>query len=54
VARDAQWSGGGSAAWVLSWYCLYVLVLALNGMTEAFVYAVATKDQVRGQGEGAR
>ena len=31
---------------VLSWYCLYVLFLAVNGMTEAFVYAVATREEV--------
>eukprot|EP01120_Amphizonella_sp_Union-15-10_P004850 TRINITY_DN15626_c0_g1_i1.p1 TRINITY_DN15626_c0_g1~~TRINITY_DN15626_c0_g1_i1.p1 ORF type:complete len:551 (+),score=31.78 TRINITY_DN15626_c0_g1_i1:40-1692(+) len=28
---------------VLSWYCLYVLFMALNGITEAFVHAVASK-----------
>ena len=39
--------GGGPAANVLSWYCIYVLLLALNGMTEAFVYAVAARNDVR-------
>ena len=30
----------------LSWYCVYVFCLALNGTLEAFVFAVATKRQV--------
>jgi oligosaccharide translocation protein RFT1 len=40
------WAEGGQAAKVLSWYCLYVLLLALNGMTEAFVYATASQAEV--------
>lgn len=38
--------GQGDAAWVLSCYCFYILFLALNGITEAFVYAVTTKEKV--------
>lgn len=44
-----RWEGGASsedASRVLSWYCLYVLLLAVNGMTEAFVYAVAAHKEV--------
>lgn len=35
-------------AQVLSWFCVYVMFLALNGMCEAFVYAVAKTRQVSG------
>jgi len=38
--------GAEGSGEVLSWYCLYVLFLAVNGMTEAFVYAVATQQDV--------
>jgi oligosaccharide translocation protein RFT1 len=31
---------------VLSWYCVYVLLLAVNGMCEAFVYALASRPQL--------
>ena len=44
-----RWAGQGGrdeASHVLSWYCLYVLFLAVNGMTEAFMYAVATHAEV--------
>ncbi len=48
-----RWEAGGgdgdghdAASRVLSWYCLYVLLLAVNGMTEAFVYAVAAHKEV--------
>lgn len=42
-----KWEEGqGDAAWVLSCYCFYILFLALNGITEAFVYAVTTKEKV--------
>ncbi|CAM9430217.1 unnamed protein product [Choristocarpus tenellus] len=37
---------------VLSWYCIYVLFLAANGMCEAFVGAVARRNQVEGMGAG--
>jgi len=32
---------------VLSWYFLYVAVIAINGITEAFVHAVASKDELK-------
>lgn len=50
-------SGGGSravseVARVLSWYCVYVLFLAANGMCEAFACAVACGGQLTGMGAG--
>lgn len=49
--------GGGSSAVsevarVLSWYCVYVLFLAANGMCEAFACAVARGRQLTGMGAG--
>lgn len=37
---------------VLSWYCVYVLFLAANGMCEAFSSAVARGSQLTGMGAG--
>ncbi|XP_060600626.1 protein RFT1 homolog [Ruditapes philippinarum] len=31
---------------LLRWYCLYVLVIAVNGTTECFVFATMSKSQV--------
>lgn len=49
-------SGGSKAvsevARVLSWYCVYVLFLAANGMCEAFACAVARGGQLTGMGVG--
>ncbi|CAL1538909.1 unnamed protein product [Lymnaea stagnalis] len=36
----------GNGPTLLRWYCLYVLVIAINGTTEAFVFAAMSKDQV--------
>ena len=36
--------GGGPT--LLRWYCLYVLLLALNGVTECFVFAAMSESQV--------
>ncbi|CAN0074076.1 unnamed protein product [Scytosiphon promiscuus] len=50
--------GGGETsalsevARVLSWYCVYVLFLAANGMCEAFACAVARGSQLTGMGVG--
>lgn len=51
--------GGGDGATavtevsrVLSWYCVYVLFLAANGMCEAFSSAVARGSQLTGMGAG--
>ncbi|KAL8514820.1 hypothetical protein ACS0TY_013783 [Phlomoides rotata] len=42
----SKWSDGeGSTA--LRYYCLYVIVLAMNGTSEAFLHAVATENQLK-------
>ncbi|KAI5062085.1 hypothetical protein GOP47_0022624 [Adiantum capillus-veneris] len=40
-----KWSEG-EASIALAWYCFYVMMLALNGTTEAFLHAVVTKGQL--------
>lgn len=32
---------------VLAWYCFYIMVMAVNGLCEAFVQGVATKGELR-------
>ncbi|KAL7589643.1 hypothetical protein Lser_V15G35994 [Lactuca serriola] len=41
-----KWSDGEAAS-ALRYYCLYVVVLAINGTSEAFLHAVATEDQLK-------
>ncbi|MFS7936863.1 hypothetical protein Hanom_Chr05g00420791 [Helianthus anomalus] len=41
-----KWSDGEASA-ALKYYCLYVVVLAMNGTSEAFLHAVATEDQLK-------
>ncbi|CAH9057781.1 unnamed protein product [Cuscuta epithymum] len=41
-----KWSDG-EATKVLQCYCLYVIVLAMNGTSEAFLQAVATKEKLK-------
>ncbi|KAL0438367.1 UNVERIFIED_CONTAM: protein RFT1 [Sesamum latifolium] len=41
-----KWSDG-EASIALQYYCLYVIVLAMNGTSEAFLHAVATEDQLK-------
>lgn len=36
--------GGGPT--LLRWYCMYVLLLAVNGVTECFVFAAMSQQQV--------
>ena len=31
---------------LLRWYCLYVLIIAVNGMTECFMFATMSKEDV--------
>lgn len=31
---------------LLRWYCVYVLIIAVNGMTECFMFATMSKDDV--------
>ncbi|KAL6506669.1 hypothetical protein OROHE_022501 [Orobanche hederae] len=41
-----KWSDG-EASTALQCYCLYVIALAMNGTSEAFLHAVATEDQLK-------
>ena len=40
VFTGDKYTGDSSAAGVLSWYCLYLLLMAVNGTCEAFVHSV--------------
>eukprot|EP00898_Chlorokybus_atmophyticus_P004190 jgi/Chlat1/4772/Chrsp308S04743 len=42
----SKWSDT-DAPYVLAWYCCYVLAMAINGITEAFVHAVASQEQLK-------
>ncbi|RYP26652.1 hypothetical protein DL767_007935 [Monosporascus sp. MG133] len=48
IVAGARWSASGAGG-VLARYCLYVPLLAVNGVAEAFVSSVATKDQIHRQ-----
>ncbi|OAY48125.1 hypothetical protein MANES_06G133200v8 [Manihot esculenta] len=41
-----KWSDG-EASTALQYYCLYIIVLAMNGTSEAFLHAVATESQLK-------
>ncbi|KAG6791896.1 hypothetical protein POTOM_001030 [Populus tomentosa] len=41
-----KWSDG-EASTALQYYCFYVIVLAMNGTSEAFLHAVATESQLK-------
>lgn len=41
ILAGSKWSSNSNAASVLSAFCIYTALLALNGMTEAFAYGVA-------------
>lgn len=41
-----NWSDG-EASTTLRYYCLYIIVLAMNGTSEAFLHAVATENQLK-------
>ncbi|XP_058205416.1 uncharacterized protein LOC131319256 isoform X2 [Rhododendron vialii] len=41
-----KWSDGEASS-VLRYYCIYVIVLAMNGTSEAFLHAVATENQLK-------
>jgi oligosaccharide translocation protein RFT1 len=45
VLAGSTWGHNADAANVLSAFCIYTAFLALNGMTEAFVYAVSGTNQ---------
>ncbi|KAI2624479.1 Rft-1-domain-containing protein [Xylaria nigripes] len=48
IVAGPGWSGTGAGS-ALAKYCLYIPLLAMNGVTEAFVSSVATKSQVHRQ-----
>ncbi|KAI1177247.1 oligosaccharide translocation protein RFT1, variant [Nemania sp. FL0916] len=48
IVAGPRWSGSGAGS-VLAIYCVYIPLLALNGVTEAFVSSVATKSEVHRQ-----
>ncbi|KAF3433167.1 hypothetical protein FNV43_RR24269 [Rhamnella rubrinervis] len=41
-----KWSDGEASA-ALRYYCIYIIVLAMNGTSEAFLHAVATENQLK-------
>ncbi|EXC13931.1 Protein RFT1-like protein [Morus notabilis] len=41
-----KWSDG-EASKALQYYCLYIIVLAMNGTSEAFLHAVADENQIK-------
>ncbi|KAJ8120428.1 hypothetical protein O1611_g10368 [Lasiodiplodia mahajangana] len=48
IVAGPRWSSSGAGI-VLAKYCMYIPLLALNGVTEAFVASVATKSEVHRQ-----
>jgi len=42
-----RWTSGTEAPRVLAFYCLYVMMMALNGTTEGFVHAASTPKQTQ-------
>ncbi|TAQ83691.1 hypothetical protein B7494_g7982 [Chlorociboria aeruginascens] len=48
IVAGPRWTTSG-AGHVLSMYCYYIPLLAINGLTEAFVSSVATKSEVNTQ-----
>ncbi|KAI1455596.1 Rft-1-domain-containing protein [Annulohypoxylon moriforme] len=48
IVAGAKWSASGAGA-VLARYCLYIPLLAINGVAEAFVSSVATESEVHQQ-----
>ncbi|RYO92979.1 hypothetical protein DL762_001341 [Monosporascus cannonballus] len=48
IVAGSRWSASGAGG-VLARYCLYIPLLAINGVAEAFVSSVATKEQIHRQ-----
>ncbi|KAI1091231.1 Rft-1-domain-containing protein [Rostrohypoxylon terebratum] len=48
IVAGAKWSASGAGA-ILARYCLYIPLLAINGVAEAFVSSVATESEVHRQ-----
>jgi len=49
ILYGTQWSDNTDASSVLGLYSVYVLILAVNGITEAFVHSMSTAAQLRAQ-----
>lgn len=45
ILLGAKWASTEVPS-LLSWYCCYILVIGINGITEAFVYSVAPAAQI--------
>ncbi|KAG0591912.1 hypothetical protein KC19_1G211300 [Ceratodon purpureus] len=43
--RSRDWSDGDATV-ALGYYCIYILTLAINGVSEAFLHAVVTKEEL--------
>ncbi|CAL3967240.1 unnamed protein product [Diplocarpon coronariae] len=48
IVAGSSWTSSG-AGHVLATYCYYIPLLAVNGLTEAFVSSVATKSEIHSQ-----
>ncbi|RYP05882.1 hypothetical protein DL765_009692 [Monosporascus sp. GIB2] len=48
IVAGSRWSASGAGG-VLARYCLYIPLLAINGVAEAFVSSVAAKEQIHRQ-----
>ncbi|KAJ4838056.1 hypothetical protein Tsubulata_035478 [Turnera subulata] len=46
ILYGTKWSDG-EATTALKYYCLYIIVLAMNGTSEAFLHAISTEDQLK-------
>ncbi|XXQ34312.1 Protein RFT1 like protein [Plasmodiophora brassicae] len=47
ILYGSLWSQGSNAASVLSLYCVYVLTLGVNGVTEAFMLSLISKQELQ-------
>ncbi|KAG9237569.1 Rft protein-domain-containing protein [Amylocarpus encephaloides] len=48
ITAGSRWAKSGAGE-VLATYCYYIPLLAINGITEAFVSSIATESEVNGQ-----
>lgn len=48
IVAGSRWTASGAGR-VLATYCYYIPLLAINGLTEAFVSSVATKSEIHQQ-----
>lgn len=47
VLYGRAWADDTETPYILSWYCLYIAVCAVNGMTEAFLQALADETETK-------